>query len=107
MELVELVQGPVDVVFMANTFHGVPDQTALGRAVRDVLRPGGHFVVVNWWPSERQDTMVLGKPRGPKPSMRYAPEQLAEWLEPAGLRLVRVTEVGPFHYAAAFERRDS
>ena len=104
MDLVELVDGPVDLVFMANTFHGVPDHTALGRAVHEVLRPGGRFVVVNWWPSEREDTVVLGKPRGPKPSMRFSPDQLDEWLRPAGLRLERMAEVGQFHYAAVFVR---
>src|SRR6516165_7710233 len=29
----ELVQRPVDFVFMANTFHGVPDKNRLARAV--------------------------------------------------------------------------
>ena len=52
----------------------------------------------------REETTVLGKPRGPGASMRYAPEQLVVWLEPAGLALVEVVEVGPYHYGAVFER---
>jgi len=104
MKLSELVEAPVDCVFMANTFHGVPDHTGLSRAVHEVLRPGGRFIIVNWWPRAREETPVLGKPRGPREAMRYSPEQLSEWLAPAGLGLVEVVEVGPFHYGAVFER---
>ncbi|NOY24353.1 MAG: class I SAM-dependent methyltransferase [Oligoflexia bacterium] len=105
MKLATLVESPVDCVFMANTFHGVPDHTALGRAVCDVLRPGGRFVILNWWPCSREETQVLGKARGPRESMRYSPDQLSAWLEPAGFALVEVVEVGPFHYGAVFECR--
>jgi ubiquinone/menaquinone biosynthesis C-methylase UbiE len=37
----------VNYVLMANTFHGVPDQAGLARAVRGVLRSRGLFAVVN------------------------------------------------------------
>jgi len=36
-----IVPEPVDYVFLANTFHGVPDQLGLGRAVAAVLKPKG------------------------------------------------------------------
>jgi ubiquinone/menaquinone biosynthesis C-methylase UbiE len=38
---------PVDFVFMANAFHGVPDRLRLSRAVREILKPSGHFAIVN------------------------------------------------------------
>lgn len=46
-ELATLVSRPVDFVFTANAFDGVPDRPRLARAVREALAPGGHFVIVN------------------------------------------------------------
>ena len=96
------LDGPVDLVLIANTFHGASDHTGLARAVRRTLEPGGVFVVINWWPRPREETVVLGKPRGPRPELRFSPEQVAAWVEPAGFELARVEEVGPYHYGAVF-----
>src|SRR5216684_1099623 len=38
-DLPALVTEPVDFVFMANAFHGVPDRIRLGRAARPAHRP--------------------------------------------------------------------
>jgi len=102
MKLGSLVDGSVDLVLIANTFHGAPDHTGLARAVRHTLEPGGTFVVINWWPKPREETMVLGKPRGPRPDLRFSPEQVARWVEPAGFELTRAEDVGPYHYGAIF-----
>jgi ubiquinone/menaquinone biosynthesis C-methylase UbiE len=61
---------PVDYVFLANTFHGVPDQRRLARAVTTILQPCGQFGIVNWHRRPREETAVLGQPRGPKTEMR-------------------------------------
>jgi protein-L-isoaspartate O-methyltransferase len=103
MKLAELIQEPVDLVLIANTFHGAPDHSGLARAVRSTLRADGIFVVINWWPRPREETTVLGKPRGPRADLRFSPEQVAVWVEPAGFRLREVKEVGPYHYGAIFE----
>lgn len=66
------------------------------------LRDDGIFVVINWWPRPREETAVLGKPRGPRFDLRFSPEQVAAWVEPAGFRLREVKEVGPYHYGAIF-----
>src|SRR5713226_5482414 len=47
-EITKLAPGPADFVFMANAFHGVPDQPRLARAVRETLKPAGRFAVVKW-----------------------------------------------------------
>lgn len=96
----------VDLVLIANTFHGAPDHTGLAGAVRKTLRPDGTFVVINWWPRPREETAVLGKPRGPRFELRFSPEQVAAWVEPAGFRLREVKEVGPYHYGAIFDVAD-
>lgn len=101
-DLPTLLPGTVDFVLMANTFHGVPEKTALARAVATVLNPGGRFAIVNWhrFPCER--TVILGKPRGPKTEMRMSPEEVCAVVEPAGFTLQEVVELPPFHYGAIF-----
>jgi SAM-dependent methyltransferase len=95
---------PVDFVFMANAFHGVPDKPRLARAVYDVLKPGGRFAIINWHRRPREETIVLGEPRGPRTELRMSPDQTIAAVEPAGLKLSRIVEVLPYHYAAVFER---
>src|SRR3981081_2657353 len=60
-DIVELSPRPADLVFMAKHFHGVPDQRRLARAVRQALKPGGRFAVVNWHRLPREQTTVLGE----------------------------------------------
>jgi ubiquinone/menaquinone biosynthesis C-methylase UbiE len=93
-----------DFVLIANNFHGVPDKVRLARAVVTVLRPGGRFVVVNWHQRPREETIVLGQPRGPRIEMRMTPEEVTAAVAPAGLRPMRVAELPPYHYGAIFER---
>ena len=94
--------GRVDVVMIANTFHGVPDKARLARAVAAALKPGGRLVVINWHRRPRKETTVLGQPRGPKTEMRMTPEEVEVAVAGAGLRRVSVVELPPYHYAAVF-----
>ena len=66
MRVDAVVPEPVDYVFLANTFHGVPDQLRLARAVTAILKPCEQFGIVNWHRRPREETVVLGRPRGPK-----------------------------------------
>jgi len=103
--LAELVPAAVEFVFMANAFHGVPDRPRLARAVRATLRPGGRFAIVNWHRRPREQTVILGEPRGPKTELRLSPQQTIEAVEAGGLDRVEVVEIPPYHYAALFEHR--
>jgi len=105
-ELTRLWPHPVDFVFLANAFHGVPDRTRLARSVHDALLPSGLFAVVNWHPRPREETTILGEPRGPRTELRMSPDQTTQAVEAGGLKLVRVVEVPPYHYGAIFERLD-
>lgn len=98
------VAAPVDAVLLANTFHGVPDPTGLARAVAAALAPGGRFIVINWQPLPREETPVLGQPRGPRTDLRQSPEAVQAAVTPAGLRPVTVEPLPPYHYGAVFER---
>ena len=104
-DLAKVVRDRVDYVFLANAFHGVPDKPRLARAVREVLKPGGSFVVVNWHARPREETTVLGQPRGPATALRITPEETIAAVQSRGLAFQRQIEVPPYHYAAVFERR--
>ncbi len=103
-ELSARIDRPVDFVFIANTFHGVPDKAGLARAVHDVLEPGGLFAIINWYPYPREETTVLGQPRGPDTELRMRPEDVRQVVEPAGFELKDIVEVGPYHYGAVFRK---
>ena len=100
--LPKLLPGKVDYVLIANTFHGVPEKTAMAQAVAAALNPSGQFTVVNWYPLPREHTVVLDKPRGPKTEMRMSPDDVRLVVEPAGFTLEQVVELPPFHYGAVF-----
>lgn len=100
------VSGPVDFVLMANTFHGVADQPRLAAEVRKVLRPGGAFAIVNWHPLPREQTTVLGQPRGPETGMRMSPADVAMAVEPSGFHVTQTVELPPYHYGIVFSRTD-
>ncbi|MBU2763362.1 class I SAM-dependent methyltransferase [Acidithiobacillus sp. VAN18-1] len=105
MDLHQLLPKPVDYCLMANTFHGVPEQTALAREIARVLKPGGLFAVVNWHARSREETPVLGQARGPRTELRMTPEQVRTVVEPAGFRQVDVITLPPYHYGALFRLR--
>lgn len=100
--LPSLLPEKVDFVLIANTFHGVPDQTALAEAVASILKPGGRFAIVNWHATPREETPVLGQPRGPRTEMRMPPDRTRTIVEPAGFELDELVELPPYHYGAVF-----
>jgi SAM-dependent methyltransferase len=102
-DLAKLVARPVDFVFMANAFHGVPDRPRLAHAVGEALKPAGHFAIVNWHQRPREETPILGEPRGPRTELRMSPQQTIEAVEAGGLKFAQLVDVPPFHYGAVFE----
>lgn len=97
-DLARLLEDPADLVLIANTFHGVPDKTALAVQARRVLKADGRFVVINWHAMPREQTPVLGAPRGPRAEMRMTPDAALEVVRPAGFRKAELVELPPYHY---------
>jgi hypothetical protein len=89
---------------MANAFHGVPDRSRLTHAVASVLKADGYFAIVNWHKRPREETPILGEPRGPKTELRMSPEETITSVEGRGLKFTRVIEVPPYHYGVVFRR---
>jgi SAM-dependent methyltransferase len=85
--------GPADFVFMANAFHGVPD-----------LKPDGEFAIINWHKRPRDETPILGEPRGPKTELRMSPEETIKSVEGRGLKFTKIVEIAPYHYGVVFKR---
>ena len=104
-DIARLWTRPVDFVFLANAFHGVPDQSRLARSVRDALKPSGRFAIVNWHPRAREETTVLGEPRlAPNGIANVALERTIKAAEIDGLKFHELVDVPPYHYAVVLER---
>ncbi len=95
-----------DFVLLANVFHGVPDRLRLARAVRDSLKPSGFFAIVSWHARPREETVVLGQPRGPASELRMTPQATIAAVEPSGFTLTKLVDVSPHHYGAVFRKAD-
>ncbi len=105
--LPDMLPEKADAVVIGNTFHGVPDKIALSAAVHAALRPGGRFIIINWYPLPKEQTVILGQPRGPLSSMRMAPQQVRDIVVPAGFGLGKIVEMPPYHYGAIFIKREN
>jgi SAM-dependent methyltransferase len=102
--LATLAPWPADFVFLANAFHGVPDKPRLAKAVGAALKPAGRLAIVNWHQRPREQTPVLGEPRGPRTELRMSPEQAIQAVVAGGLPFVQLVEIPPYHYGAVFAR---
>ena len=96
--------GPADFVFMANAFHGVPDRPRLAKAVRVALKSNGLFAIVNWHKRPRDETPILGEPRGPRTELRMSPEETIKSVEAGGLKFTKMTDIPPYHFGVVFKR---
>lgn len=95
----------VDVVVLANAFHGIDDRASVVREASDSVRPGGRFAVVNWRDLPREETAVAGEARGPPTDLRIGPDETeAAVTDAADFAAVERVDLPPYHYAVVFER---
>lgn len=96
---------PVDVVLLANAFHGVENPEPLVQQAFESLHPGGRFVVVNWHDLPREETTVMGSSRGPPTELRLTPAETENIvLDASEFDTTRHVELPPYHYGILFER---
>lgn len=87
---------PVDLVFLANTYHHIGDREGYFRRLRPHLRPGGRLAVV--------DYHLVTEGHGPPKHLRLAPDQVVAELEAAGYKLVQRDDQSlPRQYLLVFE----
>lgn len=103
-DIAELVPPRADFVFLANAFHGVPERTRLASGVADTLKSGGQFAIVNWHARPREETIILGEPRGPLTELRISPETTVAAVKSAGFEFIQTIELPPYHYGVLFRK---
>jgi ubiquinone/menaquinone biosynthesis C-methylase UbiE len=103
-DLPKMVSEPADFVFLANAFHGVPNRLKLASAIHATLKPGGLLSIVNWHQRPREETKILGEPRGPATELRMSPAQTIESVQPSLFSVTRIVEILPYHYGAVFQK---
>jgi ubiquinone/menaquinone biosynthesis C-methylase UbiE len=68
---------PVDLLFLCDTLHHLPDQASYVRQFRKLLRPGGRVAVIEFaeghWPSGHEEFAIT-------------PTQVDGWMQAAGFR---------------------
>ena len=65
---------PVDLIFICDTFHHLPDKPTYAKTLFRYLKPGGRVAVIDFsndWP-------------GGHDAMRYSPDDLEKWMTGAG-----------------------
>jgi Methylase involved in ubiquinone/menaquinone biosynthesis len=102
MALHRLLPEPVDYCLMANTFHGVPEQTVPGPGDRP--RPEARRAFRRRQLARPSPGRNAGPGAGPRTAHGTAHDAGAARavVEPSGLRLDRVVELPPYHYGALF-----
>jgi len=95
----------VDTLIVANTLHGVDDQSGFIRQAFRAIGASGSLLVVNWHDRPRETTTVTGEPRGPPTALRMTPEETENAvLSASEFTLERQVELPPYHYALVFTR---
>lgn len=103
--LSEQLPESVDVVLVANTFHGIDATTSFVQQVVASLRPNGRFIVINWKDVPKETTRIGGEPRGPPTELRLSPEGTEQSVvDETAVTLEQTIELPPYHYALVFER---
>ena len=93
----------VDFVLLPNALHEVADLISLARTVASMLNTRSFLAVVDWRPMPHEQTVVLGRPRGPKAGLHMTPDDVQEAPFAADLYLNRdVIDLPPFHWGAQF-----
>lgn len=96
--LANVLPEPVDVVLIANTFHGVENKDAFVQQAYESLQPGGQLIIVNWHDLPKEETTVAGQARGPPEEFRMSPEETHKIVAEIFEDLEEI-DLPPYHYA--------
>ncbi len=69
---------PMDLIFIVDTYHHIPNREAYFRSIASSLKPRGQLAIIDW---------KLGGPMGPPDAFRFTPEQIAKELAHSGFKL--------------------
>ena len=103
-ELVSYLPESVDVVLIANTFHGVEGPAVFAEQVYQSLTPDGRLIILNWHDRPKEETPIAGEPRGPPQELRLTPEETRDCISSVPFSNTKVVELPPYHYALICKR---
>ena len=89
-----LAPASVDVVFICDTGHHLPDRVRYYRRLREALRPGGRLVLIDFYKTKL--------PVGPPPERKISRRATEREAEAAGFRLVQSHLFLPYQYFLEF-----
>lgn len=102
--LKSLLSELVDIILIANTFHGIEEPTAFAEQAYQRLKPRGQFVIVNWYDRPPEETVVADQPRGPPSELRLSPEETRQLVVSIPFERIDAVDLPPHHYALICER---
>jgi len=86
----------MDVIFICDTYHHIPDRVDYVRTLASALRTGGRVIIVDFNDKPR--------PFGPPPEWYVSAETVAHEFQQAGLQLARSVDFLPYQYFLEFTR---
>ena len=92
----KLPSASVDVIFVCDTLHHIPDRATYYPLLVRALRPGGRLVNIDF------DKKPL--PLGPPLEMKIAKEDMIEEVKPAGFHVLKEFDFLPYQYFLIFGR---
>ncbi len=88
-----------NVVLIVDTYHHLPDRARYLQRLKEILKPGGRLVVIDFYRREL--------PVGPPPHHKIARGRVLREVEPAGFRLQQEFRFLPYQYFLVFEPNPS
>jgi len=97
---IPLKSSSIDICLLATVLHDfILEKTEEGvlKEIQRILKPGGKFAVVEFNKMESHP--------GPPIELRITPAQVEKKVAPYGFRILKIVEVGEFHYLALFSKK--
>ena len=92
-----LMDGSIDRFFICNTWHHIEDKTHYLALMKQMLRPGGQIIMIDYQKREL--------PVGPPVEMKIAREDVVRQMESNGFKLVQEHTFLPYQYFLVFTPR--
>jgi ubiquinone/menaquinone biosynthesis C-methylase UbiE len=83
-------RGCVDVVFFSMALHDFHDPVKVLQNAKVMLKASGRLVDLDW--------KKMQMPFGPPVQIRFSEERTQKLIEQVGFHVVKVDDVGPYHY---------
>jgi len=90
----------VNTIIMVDTIHYIKERTAYVKRLREGLKPGGRFVIIDYRVKPFEE-----RPWGPPPEQQIPKEQLNSEIEAAGFKRVADNDFLPEQYFMVYEMK--